>query len=88
MRDLVMAYLCPRGQAGHLRALVQQGAQVVALALEVNTTLTELDLGMNAIGIEGATQIAVALAKNSTLTRLTLQSRTYAASPSITIDYR
>ncbi|KJE97551.1 hypothetical protein CAOG_09082 [Capsaspora owczarzaki ATCC 30864] len=48
------------------------GAQAIAVALKVNTTLTQLDLWSNQIGDEGAQAIAEALRANTTLTWLKL----------------
>ncbi|XP_011270823.1 hypothetical protein CAOG_09090 [Capsaspora owczarzaki ATCC 30864] len=50
----------------------EAGAQAIAEALKMNTTLTQLDLQLNQIGDEGAQAIAEALRANTTLTWLKL----------------
>ncbi|XP_011270487.1 hypothetical protein, variant 1 [Capsaspora owczarzaki ATCC 30864] len=49
------------------------GAQAIAVALKVNTTLTKIDLHGNQIGEVGAQAIAEALKVNTTLTKLYLR---------------
>ena len=54
--------------------LGEGGAQAIAAALRVNTTLTELDLRINVLGEGGGQAIAAALRVNTTLTELNLNS--------------
>ena len=46
------------------------GAKSISRAMEINSTLTQLDLGWNNIGAEGAKSISRGLENNSTLTQL------------------
>ncbi|KJE93094.1 hypothetical protein CAOG_003935 [Capsaspora owczarzaki ATCC 30864] len=54
------------------RQIGDDGAEAIAEALKVNTTMSELDLGKNQIGVAGAQSIAEALKVNTTLTTLYL----------------
>ena len=50
------------------------GASALAVALQVNNTLTQLNLSGNNVGDEGATALAIALQENTTLTQLILSA--------------
>ena len=52
--------------------LGEGGAQAIAAALRVNTTLTNLNLGANSLGEGGGQAIADVLRVNTTLTNLNL----------------
>jgi hypothetical protein len=54
-------------------------ARAVAAELGANTTLTELNLGMNSIGAAGAASLAAVLENNSALTTLSLDRNSIGA---------
>jgi len=62
-----------RARLGSLGAIGVEGAQALAEILEVNTTVTDINLGCNDIGAGGAQALAEMLKVNSTVTTINLE---------------